>query len=190
MKRTSLFSRLGAFALGMTLLTTCLLGGTLAKYATEVAGHAKGTAAAWSFTANAGEESTPLNLASTTYTNVADGKIAPGTSGSFNIVLDGSGSEVGIDYTIQIVPAGGSNIPANLTLTDENGDALTDNTIAGAIDYSTEADAMKKTVVVNWAWADGDATMTSGSAADNAYEGEDFTYDITITGEQQTPSAT
>ena len=45
-------ARLGALALALTLVSTCLMGGTLAKYTTTVTGTATATVAKWVFNAN------------------------------------------------------------------------------------------------------------------------------------------
>ena len=52
------------------------------------------------------------------YTSVVDGVIAPGTSGSFDILLDGTGSEVGIDYIVTLAEKTADNpkLPADLTI--------------------------------------------------------------------------
>ena len=53
MKKRSYAARFGAMALTLTLVTACLLGGTMARYVTEVSGSATAAvAAAWSFKAN------------------------------------------------------------------------------------------------------------------------------------------
>ena len=44
-------ARLGALALSLTLVSTCLMGGTLAKYTTTVTGTATATVAKWVFNA-------------------------------------------------------------------------------------------------------------------------------------------
>ena len=51
MREKSYVARLGALALVLTLMTTCLTGGTLAKFVTEVEGEAEATVAAWEFKA-------------------------------------------------------------------------------------------------------------------------------------------
>ena len=118
MKKRSYVSCLGALAVAMTLVTTSLTGGTMAKYATEVTGSATATVAAWSFKAN-GQEATmtgidlgsTANRASYNEGTIKEGVIAPGTKGSFEIVVDGTGSEVGIDCSIIISKDGANGIP-------------------------------------------------------------------------------
>lgn len=103
MKRKSYVARLGALALALTLVSSCLVGGTLARYVSEVTGTAKATVAAWSFKANGeGTKMADIDLASTAYTSatVASRVIAPGTSGSFDIEL--MGLEVKWELTIRL----------------------------------------------------------------------------------------
>ena len=102
MREKSYVARLGALALVLTLMTTCLTGGTLAKFVTEVEGGAEATVAAWEFkaTGNNGAALSSIDMGRTAYKGetIGDNVIAPGTQGSFDIVLDGTGSDVGIDY--------------------------------------------------------------------------------------------
>ena len=122
--------RLGVVALALTLVSMTMMGGTLARYVTEVTGTATATVAAWNFKAN-GEVATmnAIDLGDTTHrtgyekTTVEEAVIAPGTSGSFDIVLDGTGSEVGIDYTVKIAEATTEavKIPSDLTFNVKNG---------------------------------------------------------------------
>lgn len=56
MREKSYVARLGALALVLTLMTTCLTGGTLAKFVTEVEGGAEATVAAWEFKATGNME--------------------------------------------------------------------------------------------------------------------------------------
>ena len=206
MKRKSHAVRLGILALALTLVTTSLLGGTMAKYVTEVTGTATATVAQWSFTANGEAEqiSSAIDLASTTYNagTIAAKKVAPGTSGSFTITLDGSGSDVGIDYTIAITKNNASaDLPTDLVfsteaITEANpGKNLADlqSNLTGNIPYKSGANNMKKDVIIYWSWpfestqqgSDKDKKDTAlGEAAPNT-----GTLDITVTGEQVKPTA-
>ena len=47
MKKRFNFGRLGALALALTLITTCLTGGTLAKYTSSTVGTGTATVAKW-----------------------------------------------------------------------------------------------------------------------------------------------
>ena len=204
MKKRSRIVSLGVLALTLTMMSTCLMGATMARYVTEVTGEAKAVVAAWSFKADSkdsvGETFTEINLGDTTHRqaydsgDIADDVIAPGTKGSFNIVIDGSGSEVGIDYAVKIAAGTKVTLPDDLVFSteaitaDKPGSKLDDFTPSGTIDYATGADSMKKTITVNWEWAFGeDDTVASN---DNAYVDKDWTLDITITGKQTTPETT
>lgn len=204
MKKRSRIVSLGVLALTLTMMSTCLMGSTMARYVTEVTGSATAAVAAWSFKADSkdsvGETFTEINLGDTTHReaydpkDIAGGVIAPGTKGSFNIVIDGSGSEVGIDYAVKIAAGTNVTLPDDLVFSteaitaDKPGSKLDDFTPSGTIDYATGADSMKKTITVNWEWAFGeDDTVASN---DNAYVDKDWTLDITITGKQTTPETT
>lgn len=194
-------AKLGALALVLTMMSTCLMGGTLAKYVTQVDGTATAKVAAWSFAAKDKSDTalttkTPIDLGSTvnrtTYKtgDIMDGVIAPGTSGSFDIVIDGTGSEVGIDYTVALAATEKTVLPGNLKFEYkvDNGDlndyTLGSTSIAGNIAYSA-TNAMKKTITVQWTWPIGDDTTAS---KDNDYQSEAWTINITATGKQMTPT--
>lgn len=200
MKRKSHVARLGVLALVLTLVTTSLLGGTMARYVTEVTGTATATVAAWSFKANEqGEKMTAIDLGATanrdSYTGatVKEGVIAPGTTGSFKIALDGSGSEVGIDYVVKIAKASSmsGDLPTDLTFKIKEGNGsdaayTLGNDIEGTINYSSTTDAMKKELTVTWEWPFDETNDKTTN--DNAYAGKTWTLDITVTGKQVTPA--
>ena len=205
MKKRSRIVGLGVLALTLTMMSTCLMGATMARYVTEVTGEAKAAVAAWSFKAyseeNVDKTFTEINLGDTTHRqaydsgDIADNVIAPGTKGSFDIVIDGSGSEVGIDYAVKIAAGKDVTLPDDLVFSteaitaDKPGEKLAGFSIPeSTIDYSDTSDSMKKTITVNWEWAFGkDDTVASN---DNAYADKDWTLDITITGKQTTPKIT
>ena len=123
MKKKVYAARLGVTALALTLVTTCLMGSTLARYVTEVTGSATATVAKWSFKANNSTAATfdDIDLGRTAYdsSTITAGVIAPGTSGSFDIVIDGTGSEVGIDYEIKLEAATDTTFPDDMVFSTE-----------------------------------------------------------------------
>lgn len=193
--------RLGVVALALTLVSMTMMGGTLARYVTEVTGTATATVAAWSFKAN-GEVATmnAIDLGDTTHrtgyekTTVEEAVIAPGTSGSFDIVLDGTGSEVGIDYTVKIAEAttDAVKIPSDLTFTVKNGESSTSYTlgtdITGKIDYNATDKSMKKTITVSWKWEFGNEDTVKMN--DNAFASKTWNLAITAIGKQIAPVET
>ncbi|WP_320956864.1 hypothetical protein [Enterocloster asparagiformis] len=205
MKKRSRIVSLGVLALTLTMMSTCLMGSTMARYVTEVTGSATAAVAAWSFKADSkdsvGETFTEINLGDTTHRqaydsgDIADDVIAPGTKGSFNIVIDGSGSEVGIDYAVKIAAGKDVILPDDLVFSTEAitaekpGEKLADFSIPeSTIDYSDTSDNMKKTITVNWEWAFEGSNAVSSN--DNTYAGKKWALDITITGKQTTPETT
>ena len=103
--KKSIFGKIGAAAVVLTLVTSSLVGGTFAKYATYMDATAKATVAKWGVAFKDGEDvisdSTEIKLLG----SGQDGKILPGDDKSFTIKIAGSGSDVGFDYTIKIAPA-------------------------------------------------------------------------------------
>lgn len=193
MKGKSYASRLGALALALTLATTSLIGGTLAKYATEVTGDGSATVAAWSFKANEQSKTFTVNLADTSVKEdkLASGMIAPGTQGSFDIVIDATGSDVALKYTIEFSAV--TNKPDNLKFYSDGGfnNVLADLQAAGVSDSIAANDATKKrTKTVYWKWD----YQSTGNADDvdkadiAATEKKDMTFTITVTGTQQDPT--
>lgn len=201
MKKRSRIVSLGVLALTLTMMSTCLMGATMARYVTEVTGSATAAVAAWSFKADSEENVektfTEIKLGDTTHRqaydsgDIADNVIAPGTKGSFNIVIDGTGSEVGIDYAVTIAAGKDGKdqqikLPGDLEFKVDGTTYKLGDNITDTIDYAAEN--MKKTITVNWEWAFGkDDTVASN---DNASADNDWTLDITITGKQTTPETT
>lgn len=126
MKKKSLALRLGILALALTLITTSLSSGTLARYTESVSGKAEFQVAAWNVgatiwqtgktakygTLDSAKPATLTDLISVTGTNtgvVANKKLAPGANGSFVISIDPSKIEniptdVGFTATVYINP--------------------------------------------------------------------------------------
>ncbi|WP_302325385.1 hypothetical protein [Enterocloster lavalensis] len=195
MKKRSRIVSLGVLALTLTMMSTCLMGATMARYVTEVTGSATAKVAAWSFKAN-GETSTltAIDLGADGKRNAYNGTdvaaevIAPGTSGKFDIAIDGTGSEVGIDYVVNIASASGTTLPSDMTFKVDNAAYTLGEKIEGTIDYSNAANSMKKTITVNWEWPFDETDNKESN--DNAYADNDWTLAITITGKQTTPETT
>lgn len=199
MKKKVYAARLGVTALALTLVTTCLMGSTLARYVTEVTGSATATVAKWSFKVNGQAEKFTIDLGRTAYTDttIADKVIAPGTSGSFDIVIDGTGSDVGIDYEIKLKAADGITFPNDMVFSTEAiteakpGEGFSEfikTAIKGSVDQSDGAEVMKKTVTIYWAWAFDENDTKDNN--DNDYAGKNWKIDITVTGKQAAPKPT
>ena len=86
---------------------------TYAKYNSKVEKGGSATVAKWSFATDNATATFEVPLAKTyDASTLTNGKIAPGTEGSFNIALSNVHSEVGVDWTIELKSI--TNIPTNL----------------------------------------------------------------------------
>ncbi len=141
MKKKSIIARVGVMAAALTLATTSLMSGTLARYTTSAAGTAQAVVAKWGAKFQAGSkdlstaETTVIKLTDTTNTTAtvsyasqtsdtvdkaADGShmLAPGMSGSVPITIDMTGAEVDTDWYVTLgVPDTGIDFPENMTFT-------------------------------------------------------------------------
>ena len=161
--KRSPFMRIAGVMLGASLLMTCVISGTLAKYTSAATGSATATVAKWSVEVNgtdiAKNDAVTFNLfdtvneadTTTDEDNVTTGKIAPGTGGSFALKIDNK-SEVDATYTIALTETNASNVPIQYSLdkaawTDDLTAINTDQT-GVTIDKETGT----KTVTVYWRW--------------------------------------
>ena len=156
--------RVSALLLALTLITTCFVGGTFAKYTSSTEGSDVATVAKWSFHVGSTEFATtdPTTFAFNLFDTIKDtgridekdvvaGKIAPGTSGQFLMAIRNT-SEVNAKYTVALTETNASNVPLQYSVngTDWKGsiaelsmDALTDKSLKyGLLDL----------VTVYWRW--------------------------------------
>ena len=160
------------------VLLIFLVGYTFAKYYSEIKGGGNGSIAKWSFVANNSKDTiqTISLVDSANEVSLVEGKIAPGTSGSFDIVIDATGSEVGVDYEVNVSEE--TNLPTNLMYkatidgkTTEQYSSLTElaeDKLFGNLD--TVNGEFKKTITVDWEWpyetVDTNGSVIEGDAAD------------------------
>ena len=91
---------------------------------------------------------------------IGDNVIAPGTQGSFDIVLDGTGSDVGIDYIVTIDKSSDPDtpdLPDDLVFQVDGTDYSLGSEIEGKIEHAAGDDDMKRTITVSWKWDYGSA---------------------------------
>ena len=166
------------------------IGITYAKYIASESGTGQAEVAKWAFQiVKNGEETKTINLASTVdKETLIDGKIAPGTSGSFEISVDGAGSEVDLDYTIEF--ANEKNKPKNLTFIYKglNYKSLSDIKINGKIENYKENKV--KNEMISWKWNYETGTTNEEIAANDKIDTQDsetitkYTFDIITTATQ------
>lgn len=140
---------------------------------------AKGTSivARWRFKANNSKESFTIDLTKNA-SNLLNGKIGPGSYGSFDIILDGTGSQVDIDYVVSFDKL--ENIPMNMKFYADAGKSktvsLSSYEINGVISYGG---SMQKKYTIYWEWPiDGNG--------DTSYAGKTLSFDVLVDAVQKT----
>ena len=90
-------------AILVAIILSFIGGQTYSKYVTEVRGDGTAQIATWDFKVNGQKEEVQTISLGSTYdsSTLVNGKIAPGTEGNFQIIVDATGSDVGIDYKIK-----------------------------------------------------------------------------------------
>ena len=186
---------LAVIALAIILMS--FVGGQVyAKYMSKVEGHGTAEVANWNFKVNEKEEQLQAISLNSTINNktVSNNKIAPGTQGSFQIKLDATGAEVGIDYIVRFENE--SNKPTNLKFKYENKEykSLTElqNDLSGTINAN---DAEKtKIITIDWVWPYETGTTAEQILANdkidtqNAKSIRNYTFNIIVTGTQVNPN--
>lgn len=102
----------------IVLLFTGAGGYTYARYATKEKGKGNAQIAKWAFEIEKGqEEMKTVKLVNTAQKDtLVNGKIAPGTSGSFSITLSAKNSEVGVKYTLSFLNEKNNQLILNLNI--------------------------------------------------------------------------
>ena len=160
--KKNMIMRFASLLLVVTLLSTCAISGTFAKYTSGKSAFDTATVAKWSFKvggADIASNSFSFNLFDTindtgnsvAETDVALGMIAPGTAGSFALELKNE-SEVTAQYAIDYTVTNTSNIPIKFSVDGKTWtDDLADVTASDATKLAVGAEA--QTITVQWMWA-------------------------------------
>ena len=129
-KSSLLFMLLVIFLISAILCISSFGIATWARYRSVTGSNVTAQIAKWSFKVNGEEEQfADIDLADTIdFTHVTTDKIAPGTYGSFDLDIDATGSEVSLDYYINI----------NVTDKPTNLKFYTDNTYATILPISAD----------------------------------------------------
>ena len=169
---------------------------SFSKYVSKITGNGVAEIATWSFKVNGSGESQSqtINLAST-YDNgtLVNNKVAPGTSGSFNIVIDGTGSDVGIEYYVEC--EGESQLPDNFKFI-YNGQRYSHlyeihNSLNGTINANDNNKV--RTITIGWVWdfetGNTNEEIKANDQIDtqNAKDISTYTVNIKVTGIQALP---
>ena len=169
-------------------LTAAYVSSTYAKYTSTIDdNNGTVTVAKWAFASDNESKDLTIDFTDSYHAStLADGKIAPGTSGSFNIAVVNTNTETGVDFTLTLKDA--TNVPTNLkfyaddTFTTE---VALNGTITGQL---AAGDSTGLSVPIYWKWA-----YESGSDSADTADGEaaeTLSIVMQLTGVQTAPSTT
>ncbi|MGN1297011.1 MAG: hypothetical protein ACI4VH_01025 [Clostridia bacterium] len=166
------------------------------QYSTSVKGEGTAPIATWKFKINEQREQVQtINLAATCNNEtILDHKIAPGTSGSFDIIIDATDSNVGINYNINFLEE--TNKPNNLKFIykdkEYNSIKELDNCLSGTIHANDENKSI--TLNIQWKWDYETGNSEEEILKNDLIDTEDlqkiqnYTFTIYITGTQLDPN--
>lgn len=157
------------YLLGILLLLVFVLAGsyTYARYATEFTGKGTVEVAKWAVKLTSGgteiTEDTAITLTVAENANVASGKMAPSVAATGTLVLDPTGSEVAIDYTVKI---DNSNLKDGMAIKSvtANGTELTKDAsdeYTGSLSLAEVESSTQVTLVITVEWANNEANNAS-----------------------------
>lgn len=206
MKKNKLM-RVACALLVITLLSTCVISGTFAKYVSQTHGDDIVTVAKWSviYTENDAEQGTQIAVSSKdkngaptigfdlfntildsdkgVENDVAEGKIAPGTRGALKFEIKNE-SEVTAKMNLQVAETNNSSIPLTFKMNGVSGSSISD-----VLNGQQEADMViamgaSKTYTIEWEWpfyvsASKDVTDTDLGVL--AHKGTAPSYEVTAT---------
>lgn len=184
--------RVAALLLALTLITSCFVGGTFAKYVRTGTGEGTATAAAWITNIELGNLTAAHQQATT---SVTAAKLAPGTTGTITIpvtvtgtpdvawklTLTGSATATGAPDTLKFT------LGDNEDMTFTQLSALLTSGYQVATGNAGVAPAVNN-ITIDWNWAfEGTGTAAEKTAVDTAdtnFAGQSITFSLTLTAEQ------
>ena len=184
-------------AILVAIVLSFIGGQTYSKYVTEVRGDGTAQIATWDFKVNGQKEEVQTISLGSTYDNstLVNGKIAPGTEGNFQIIVDATGSDVGIDYKIKFSDE--TTKPANLKFyyqeVEYNSILELGEALSGTINADDENKS--KTFDIKWKWnyetGSNPTEIASNDKIDtqNAQEITNYEFDVIVSGTQVVPQA-
>ncbi len=182
---------------GVTLagiLAGVFINSTFSKYTNKVSGDGETEIAKWSFKVNSQtEEFATIKLAETyNKTTLSNGKIAPGTKGSFDLIIDATGAEVAVKYEVDFQNE--TNKPTNLIFKTGDKTASTLEELESVLTNTINADDANKvrTLTVSWEWpyetGTGSAILNNDQIdTSEGLQALDYSFDVVVTGTQVAP---
>jgi len=182
----------------LSMIVVSFMGGqSFSKYVSQVKGYGQFDIAKWSFLVNGQESSmNTIDLSSTCNNEtLIDNKIAPGTEGNFNIEIDATGSEVGIQYQVTFDEK--SQKPNNLYFIYNKSTYANFDDLAYALKGVINADAENKkiSIPIKWIWeyeTGNSPELREPEDAEDTQDGktlQNYAFDVIVTGTQVEPNA-
>ncbi len=182
-------------AILLVILVSFFCGRAFAKYKAEVKGSGTAEIANWVFKVNGKEDQIQKIDLLSTYDNetLIDNKIAPGTSGKFDIILDATGSDVGVNYQVRFLNE--SEKPQNLIFVYDNNEYSTiqdlEQNLTGTIDANEENKT--RTITIEWKWkyetgsTEEEINQNDIIDTETAKQIRNYTFDVNVIGIQVEP---
>ena len=182
-------------AILLVILVSFFCGRAFAKYKAEVKGSGTAEIANWVFKVNGKEDQIQKIDLLSTYDNetLVDNKIAPGTSGKFDIILDATGSDVGVNYQVKFLNE--SEKPQNLIFVYDNNEYSTiqdlEQNLTGTIDANEENKT--RTITIEWKWkyetgsTEEEINQNDIIDTETAKQIRNYTFDVNVIGIQVEP---
>lgn len=177
------------------LAATTILGITYSKYTNVVSGDGETQVAKWSFKVNSEtEEFATIRLADTyDASTLTNGKIAPGSKGSFDLEIDATEAEVGVKYVVDFEEE--TNKPTNLIFKSGSKSTSTIEELEDVLTDTINADDENRTrtLTVEWEWPY-ETENNGGIAQNDEIDTEDglnaleYTFGVKVTGTQVIPT--
>lgn len=168
------------------LLLVAVSYSTYAIYKSSATGTGSVTPAAWHVTVNSSEIMTSAQNTFTlgtinwhTPTIGQNNTIAPGDYGTVDIIINADGSQVAVDYNIELDTTNLNN--ERISITQEPN---TTYGLSGTIPYSATAGAMQRTVTVRVEWDGVDSTTANDEDIATANSGQNISLPIVVTATQ------
>ena len=170
-------------------------GRSFSKYVSEIQGNGIAQIATWNFKVNNGkEEIQTIELKSKeNNTTLVDNKIAPGTEGSFDIRVDGTGSDVGIDYHIDFENE--TTKPSNLKFIYDNKEYNTISELEDILSGRFDANVSNKEKVytIKWKWpyetgkTNEEKAINNKKDTDESQKISNYSFNVIVSGTQVEP---
>ncbi len=178
----------------MVIIFGIIGGSVIAKYQSKIIAQGNADVARWVFTLNGTNVSYKTIKINSSYdeSTLENGKIAPGTQGSFDIVIDATGSEVGVEYAVTFLNE--KHKPTNMRFIYNNQEYSSLQALEEEFKGIIEANAASKkvTYTINWIWdyETGDTNEIDANDKIDTNEGTlggVYSFDVVATGTQATP---